>query len=50
MAPPHILTHSDSTPWGFVAFAHEMEDACMRYIAWKNNQGRTPEEVAQRCA
>jgi len=26
---------------------HEFEDAYMRYMLWKNNQGLTPEEVAQ---
>ena len=26
---------------------HEMEDAYMRYMVWKNNKGLTPEEVAQ---
>ena len=25
---------------------HEMEDASMRYMVWKNNKGLTPEEVA----
>jgi len=25
---------------------HEMEDAYMRYMVWKNNKGLTPEEVA----
>jgi hypothetical protein len=27
-----------------------MEDACMRHMVGKNNQGLMPEEEAQRCA
>lgn len=36
-----------SKPVAASEVVHEMEDAYMRYMIWKNNQGLTPEEVAQ---
>ncbi|MGA8151249.1 MAG: hypothetical protein WB952_09895 [Terriglobales bacterium] len=47
--PQHLAQRKSSgiKPVDASEVVHEMEDAYMRYMVWKNNQGLTPEEVAQ---